>query len=89
MTTLRVVRGEPTPEELAVVIALASAAGGEDESPAEPARGRWNDPAICAGRPPVALRISTGRAGAGRRPRPRSAMRTQTLEPLLKPKPKA
>jgi len=45
MTTLRVVRGEPTPEELAVVIALASAAGGEDESPAEPARGRWNDPA--------------------------------------------
>jgi len=45
MTTLRVVRGEPTPEELAVVIALASAAGGEDVSSPEPARGRWNDPA--------------------------------------------
>jgi len=43
---LRVVRGEPTAEELAVVIALATAAAGDDEPrPAQPLRGRWNDPA--------------------------------------------
>jgi hypothetical protein len=43
--TLRVVRGEPTPEELAVLTALVTAAGGEDEAPEPPRRGRWNDPA--------------------------------------------
>jgi predicted DNA-binding transcriptional regulator YafY len=42
----RVVRGEPSPEELAaltVVLAAAAAAGG-DEPPA-PARDAWSDPA--------------------------------------------
>ena len=43
---LRVVRGEPTPEELAVLIALAGAAGDSGSAePEPPARGRWNDPA--------------------------------------------
>ena len=43
---LRVVRGEPTPEELAVLIALASAAGdGGRSEPEPPKRGRWSDPA--------------------------------------------
>jgi hypothetical protein len=44
---LRVVRGEPTPEELAALTAVVSAAGaGSDDADAEPPRqGRWNDPA--------------------------------------------
>jgi hypothetical protein len=41
--TLRVVRGEPTPEELAVVTALVTVAGGSADEPAAPQRGRWND----------------------------------------------
>jgi hypothetical protein len=44
---LRIVRGEPTAEELAVVTALVTAAassGATQEAPS-PARGRWNDPA--------------------------------------------
>jgi hypothetical protein len=43
---LQIVRGEPTPEELAVVTAvvIAGAAGGD--AAIEPVgRGRWNDPA--------------------------------------------
>jgi hypothetical protein len=50
---LRIVRGTPTPEELAVVtavVAAASAAGGADRAD-EPRRGRWNDPAACHRRP--------------------------------------
>ena len=47
---LRVVRGEPTAEEIAVLTALMSAAGGSDEPPAPPQRGRWNDPAARFGR---------------------------------------
>jgi hypothetical protein len=46
--TLRIVRGEPSPEELAVVLALVTArgaAGGEAPQPDPPVRGRWNDPA--------------------------------------------
>jgi acyl-CoA carboxylase epsilon subunit len=45
--TLRVVRGTPTPEELAVVAAVVAAASGAaaDEPAPEPRRGRWNDPA--------------------------------------------
>ncbi|PZS29178.1 MAG: acetyl-CoA carboxylase biotin carboxyl carrier protein subunit [Pseudonocardiales bacterium] len=46
---LRIVRGTPTPEELAVVtavVAAASAAGDEEHADAPP-RGRWNDPAAC------------------------------------------
>jgi hypothetical protein len=43
---LRVVRGEPTPEELAVLLALAAAAGdGADAGAAAPVRGGWSDPA--------------------------------------------
>jgi hypothetical protein len=44
---LRIVRGEPTPEELAALTAVVSAAGtaGDDEQPEPPRRGRWNDPA--------------------------------------------
>ncbi len=44
---LRVVRGEPTAEELAVVTALVTArgsAGAGDDGRTE-RRGRWNDPA--------------------------------------------
>jgi hypothetical protein len=44
---LRIVRGDPTPEELAVLTALVAAAGGDDAAPTAepPVRGRWNDPA--------------------------------------------
>jgi hypothetical protein len=43
---LRVVRGEPTPEELAALTAVVSAAGAAEPEEAEPPRrGRWNDPA--------------------------------------------
>jgi hypothetical protein len=42
---LRVVRGEPSEEELAALTALVTAAAGGDEEPGPPARGRWNDPA--------------------------------------------
>lgn len=44
---LRVVRGEPTPEELAALTAVVSAAGSgaDDETPERPRRGRWNEPA--------------------------------------------
>ena len=42
---LRIVRGEPTPEELAVVTALVAAAGGADAAGESPKRrGRWADP---------------------------------------------
>jgi hypothetical protein len=43
---LRIVRGDPSPEELAAVTALISAAGESEAAAApEPGRGRWNDPA--------------------------------------------
>jgi hypothetical protein len=43
---LRIVRGEPTPEELAVVTAVVTAAsGGGENEPEPPRRGRWADPA--------------------------------------------
>ncbi|HET8583501.1 MAG TPA: acyl-CoA carboxylase subunit epsilon [Jatrophihabitans sp.] len=44
--TLRIVRGEPTAEELAVVTALVAAAGNGAAAP-EPQqpRGGWSDPA--------------------------------------------
>ncbi|WP_375488657.1 acyl-CoA carboxylase subunit epsilon [uncultured Jatrophihabitans sp.] len=41
---LRVVGGSPTPEELAVLTALVSAAGGGDESAPRVRRGGWDDP---------------------------------------------
>ncbi|HSY14597.1 MAG TPA: acyl-CoA carboxylase epsilon subunit [Jatrophihabitantaceae bacterium] len=44
---LRIVRGTPTAEELAVLTALVAAAGSgaAPASPDVPVRGRWNDPA--------------------------------------------
>jgi hypothetical protein len=43
---LRIVSGNPTPEELAALTALVSAVGGEPAAePLAPVRGRWNDPA--------------------------------------------
>jgi hypothetical protein len=50
---LRIVRGEPTPEELAVVAAVVTAAASGGSAAAEPARerGRWNDPAHVLRRP--------------------------------------
>jgi Acyl-CoA carboxylase epsilon subunit len=42
---LRIVRGEPTAEELAVLTALVTAASGGGADEPEPARrGRWADP---------------------------------------------
>ena len=46
-----VVRGEPTAEELAVVTALVTVAGGAADEPAPPRRGRWSDPAFAHRRP--------------------------------------
>jgi hypothetical protein len=61
--TLRVVRGEPTPEELAVVTALVTVAGSEPDEPTPPQRGRWNDPSFGFRRPlhpgPCAWRATT------------------------------
>ncbi|HJQ43918.1 MAG TPA: acyl-CoA carboxylase subunit epsilon [Jatrophihabitantaceae bacterium] len=43
--SLRIVRGEPTPEELAVVTALlTAAASGPDDTGSRKRRGRWADP---------------------------------------------
>ncbi|HEY8301887.1 MAG TPA: acyl-CoA carboxylase subunit epsilon [Jatrophihabitans sp.] len=44
MTNLRIVRGDPSPEDLAAITALLSVAGGGDAEPDPPVRGRWNDP---------------------------------------------
>jgi hypothetical protein len=48
---LRVVRGEPSAEELAVLTAVVTAAGGDDADAVPPLRGRWNDPAHAHRRP--------------------------------------
>ncbi|MGH8963266.1 MAG: acyl-CoA carboxylase subunit epsilon [Jatrophihabitantaceae bacterium] len=43
---LRIVRGEPTAEELAAVTAVVTAASGAGApDPEPPRRGRWTDPA--------------------------------------------
>ncbi len=42
---LRIVRGEPSAAELAVVSALFAAGGGQRPARPQPQRGRWNDPA--------------------------------------------
>jgi hypothetical protein len=43
---LRVVRGAPSAEELAVLTAVIAAAGGDADAPAAPVRrGGWSDPA--------------------------------------------
>jgi hypothetical protein len=46
--TLRIVRGDASPEEVAAILALLGARGGDesaDEGKPAPVRGRWNDPA--------------------------------------------
>ncbi|HEY2296575.1 MAG TPA: acyl-CoA carboxylase subunit epsilon [Jatrophihabitans sp.] len=43
--TLRVLRGEPSAEELAVLTAVMTAAETGADEPPPPIRGRWNDPA--------------------------------------------
>ena len=42
---LRIVRGDASPEDVAVLTALLSVAGGDGEPDAPPARGSWSDPA--------------------------------------------
>jgi hypothetical protein len=45
-SVLRIVRGDPSAEELAALTALLAAFGTADAvEPAPPVRGRWNDPA--------------------------------------------
>ena len=52
---LRIVRGQPTSEELAVLTAVVTAvAGGDVSAEAQPRRGRWNDPARLLRRPMLA-----------------------------------
>ena len=46
---IRVLHGDPTPEELGVVVALLSAAGGGDAPGAPPAESRWSGPAARLG----------------------------------------
>jgi hypothetical protein len=51
-THLRIVRGEPTPEELAAVLAIVTAASAAAPAPVERVRrGGWNDPAATHRRP--------------------------------------
>jgi hypothetical protein len=42
---LRIVRGNPTPEELAAVAALMAVAGADEAPAPRVRRGGWNDPA--------------------------------------------
>jgi hypothetical protein len=42
---LRLVRGDATPEELAVITALFAAGRGDPQPDTKAPRGRWNDPA--------------------------------------------
>jgi hypothetical protein len=52
---LRIVSGDPTPEELAVLTALMAAAGGDGAAPApRERRGSWSDPARLQRRTPLA-----------------------------------
>jgi hypothetical protein len=48
---LRIVLGEPTPEEVAIVTALVAASGGDVDEAPPPPRGGWNDPAWQLRRP--------------------------------------
>jgi hypothetical protein len=48
---LRVVSGNPSAEELAVLTAVMSATGSAGDAPEPPRRGRWNDPAMLVRRP--------------------------------------
>jgi acyl-CoA carboxylase epsilon subunit len=51
---LRVVRGDPSPEELAAVAAIVAAASGGADAPAPTVRrGGWSDPARAHRRAPL------------------------------------
>jgi hypothetical protein len=45
------VTGNPTPEELAAVVALLATTGGEAEEPPAPAQSAWNDRAALLRQP--------------------------------------
>ncbi|SHH61405.1 Acyl-CoA carboxylase epsilon subunit [Jatrophihabitans endophyticus] len=48
---LRIVRGEPTAEEIAVLTAVVAVAGGGDDAPrSRERRGNWSDPGMLARR---------------------------------------
>jgi hypothetical protein len=50
--TLKVVRGDATAEEIAVLIAIVTAVGsGDEQPPARPVTGRWSDPAHAMRKP--------------------------------------
>ena len=52
MADLRIVRGEPTPEEIAAVLAVVAAASSDAPEPVQRVRrGGWNDPAGMHRRP--------------------------------------
>jgi Acyl-CoA carboxylase epsilon subunit len=43
---LRIVKGDPTPEELAVLTAVVAASGGKSVPASRERRGGWNDPMV-------------------------------------------
>jgi hypothetical protein len=49
--TLRIVRGDASPEEIAAIVALLGARGGQPETPL-PRRSAWADPSSALRRPP-------------------------------------
>ena len=49
--TLRVVRGDATPEEIAALVAVFLSRPGEDEAPPVPARSAWADRSSLLRRP--------------------------------------
>lgn len=61
---LRVVRGDPSPAELAAVVTVLAGVGGSGAEPTPASRGRWNDPAALVRRTlhpgPGAWRASAG-----------------------------
>jgi hypothetical protein len=65
--TLRIVRGDATPEEIAAIVAVLTARGVEQDAPPPPprARGGWSDPASLSRQPllhgPGAWRASSWR----------------------------
>ena len=63
---LRIVRGDPTAEEVAAVTAVVTAMSSTvDSEPEKPQRGRWNDPARSL-RQPWLVGPGGWRAGATR-----------------------
>ena len=50
---LRVVKGEPSAEDVAVLAALLAAGGGEDAKDSGALRGAWRDPARTFRRMPI------------------------------------